>query len=102
MVSLDFMEDLFLSMLLAFCVWIRRCGQGLCVRLLWFRCSCVRCRIYALLCLSILPPAPRGASDAKDSAISTSHILFGVVRIMNGVRRGTWPEFFVVRHLGVS
>ena len=38
----------------------------------------------------------------KDYAISTSHILFGVVRIMNGVRRGTWPEFFVVIHLGVS
>ena len=58
MVSLDFMEDLFLSMLLALvsgygdvckaCVFaFSGCGR-----------SCVRCRIYALLCLSILPSAP--------------------------------------------
>ena len=54
------------------------------------RCSCT---VRALTLHQRHFQRQRRASDAADSAISTSHILHGVVRITNGVRSITWPEF---------
>ena len=54
------------------------------------RCSCT---VQALTLHQRHFQRQRRASDAPDSAISTSHILHGVVRITNGVRCITWQEF---------
>ena len=54
------------------------------------RCSCT---VQALTLHQRHFQRQRRASDAPDSAISTSHILHGVVRITNGVQCVTWPEF---------
>ena len=54
------------------------------------RCSCT---VQALTLHQRHFQRQRRASDAPDSAISTSHILHGVVRITNEVRCGAWPEF---------
>ena len=102
MVSLDFMEDLFLSTLLAL---VSGCGDVGKVCVFAFSGSGAHVFVAESMPFCVFQycrQRQRGASDPKDSAISTSHILFGVVRIMNGVRRGTWPDFFVVRHLEVS
>ena len=95
MVSLDFMEDLFLSMLLALVSRYGDVGKA-CV----FAFSGSVAHVFVAesmpFCVFLYcRQRQRSVSDPPDSAISTSHILHGAFRITNGVRRGTWPEFWL-------